>query len=57
MPQQITFLVRIAHEHFCGNRDPLLRRAYGYREEDNLLRKIIAAFLPPLTRSAEKDPR
>ena len=37
--------------------DPLLRRAYGYREEDYLSLKIIAAFLPPLTRSTEKDPR
>ena len=35
----------------------LQRRAYGYREEDYLSLKIIAAFLPPLTRSTEKDPR
>ena len=34
----------------------LQRRAYGYRDEDYLKLKIIAAFLPPLTRSAEKDP-
>jgi len=31
------------------------RQAYGYRDEDYLKLKIIAAFLPPLTRSAEKD--
>ena len=34
----------------------LQRRAYGYRDEDDLKLKIVAAFLPPLTRSAEKDP-
>ena len=34
----------------------LQRRAYGYRDEDYLKLKIVAAFLPPLTRSAEKDP-
>ena len=33
------------------------RRAYGYRDEDYLKLKIVAACLPPLTRSAEKDPR
>jgi transposase len=32
------------------------RRAYGYRDEDYLKLKIVAAFLPPLARSAEKDP-
>ena len=34
----------------------LQRRAYGYRDEDYLKLKIVAAFLPPLTRSAETDP-
>ena len=34
----------------------LQRRAYGYRDEDYLKLKIVAAFLPPLTRSAKKDP-
>ena len=34
----------------------LQRRAYGYREEDDLSLKIIAAFLHSLTRNAEKDP-
>ncbi len=34
----------------------LQRRAYGYRDEDYLKLTIVAAFLPPLTRSAEKDP-
>ena len=34
----------------------LQRRAYGYRDEDYLKLKIVAAFLSPLTRSAEKDP-
>ena len=34
----------------------LQRRAYGYRDEDYLKLKIVAAFLPPLTRSAEKNP-
>jgi transposase len=34
----------------------LQRRAYGYRDEDYLKLKIVAAFLPPLTRRAEKDP-
>lgn len=34
----------------------LQRRAYGYRDEEYLKLKIIAAFLPPLTRSAENDP-
>jgi len=34
----------------------LQRRAYGYRDEDYLKLKIVAAFLPPFTRSAEKDP-
>jgi len=32
------------------------RRAYGYRDEEYLRLKIIAAFLPPLPRSAENDP-
>ena len=34
----------------------LQRRAYGYRDEDYLKLKIVAAFLPSLTRSAEEDP-
>jgi transposase len=34
----------------------LQRRAYGYRDEEYLKLKIVVAFLPPLTRSAEKDP-
>ena len=34
----------------------LPRRAYGYRDEAYLKLKIVAAFLPPLTRSAEMDP-
>jgi transposase len=34
----------------------LQRRAYGYRGEDYLKRNIVAAFLPPLTQSAENDP-
>lgn len=32
------------------------RRAYGYRDEDYLKLKIVAAFLPPFTRNAEKNP-
>ena len=32
------------------------RRAYGYRDEEHLRLKIIAAFLPPLPRSAANDP-
>jgi transposase len=35
----------------------LQRLAYVYRDEDYLTLKIVAAFLPPLTRSAGKDPR
>ena len=31
------------------------RQAYGYSDEDYLKLKIITPFLPPLTRSAEKD--
>lgn len=34
----------------------LQRRAYGYRDEEYLKLKIIAAFLPPLPKSAENDP-
>jgi len=34
----------------------LQSRAYGYRDEDYLKLKIIAAFLPPLPKSAENDP-
>lgn len=34
----------------------LQRRAYGYRDEEYLKLKIVAAFLHPLPRSAEKDP-
>jgi transposase len=34
----------------------LQRRAYGYRDEDYLKLKIVAAFLPPLSRSAASDP-
>lgn len=32
----------------------LMRRAYGYRDEEYLKLKIIAAFLPPLSRGARK---
>jgi transposase len=32
------------------------RRAYGYRDEEYLRLKIIAAFLPPLPRKAGEDP-
>ena len=34
----------------------LQRRAYGYRDEDYLKLKIVAAFLPPLPRNASKGP-
>ena len=34
----------------------LQHRAYGYRDEKYLRLKIIAAFLPQVTRSAKKDP-
>lgn len=34
----------------------LQRRAYGYRDEDYLKLKIIAAFLPPLGREVSNDP-
>ena len=34
----------------------LQRRAYGYRDEHYLRLEIIAAFLPPLPRSAVNDP-
>jgi len=34
----------------------LQRRAYGYRDEEHLKLKIVAAFLPPLTWREEKDP-
>jgi transposase len=34
----------------------LQRRAYGYRDEDYLKLKIIAAFLPPLPRNANINP-
>ena len=34
----------------------LQRRAYGYRDEEYLKLKIVAAFLHPLPQSAEKDP-
>ncbi len=34
----------------------LQRPAYGYRDEEYLKLKIVAAFLHPLPRSAEKDP-
>jgi transposase len=34
----------------------LQRRAYGYRDEEYLKLKIIAAFLPPLPKYAENDP-
>jgi transposase len=35
----------------------LQRRAYGYyRDEDQIKLKIVAAFLPPIMRNAEKDP-
>jgi transposase len=35
----------------------LQRRAYGYRDEEYLKLKIVAAFLPPLTRSHHDDSR
>jgi len=34
----------------------LQRRAYGYRDEEYLKLKIIAAFLPPLGRKVSNDP-
>jgi transposase len=34
----------------------LQRRAYGYRDEEYLKLKIIAAFLPPLPRAASPGP-
>jgi transposase len=34
----------------------LQRRAYGYRDEDYLKLKIVAAFLPPLSRTEKNDP-
>ncbi|MBI3606331.1 MAG: transposase, partial [Nitrospirae bacterium] len=34
----------------------LQRRAYGYRDEEYLKLKIVAAFLHPLPRNVEKDP-
>ena len=34
----------------------LQRRASGYRDEASLTLKIVAAFLPPLTRREETDP-
>ena len=34
----------------------LQRKAYGYRDEDYLKLKIIAAFLPPLPRKASRGP-
>jgi len=34
----------------------LQRRAYGYRDEEYLKLKIVAAFLPPLGRKASNDP-
>jgi transposase len=33
------------------------RRGYGYREEDYLELKIVAAFLPPLPRNANINPK
>jgi Transposase len=33
------------------------RQAYGYRDESYLKLKIVEAFLPSITRSAEKDPQ
>jgi transposase len=34
----------------------LQRRAYGYRDEEYLKLKIMAAFLPPLPRGASRGP-
>ena len=34
----------------------LQRRAYGYRDEDDLKLKIVAPFLPPLGRGASNGP-
>ena len=34
----------------------LQRRAYGYRDEEYLKLKIVAAFLPPLPRNADFNP-
>jgi transposase len=34
----------------------LQRRAYGYRDEQHLKLKIIAAFLPPLPRDGSRGP-
>ena len=34
----------------------LQRRAYGYRDEEYLKLKIVAAFLPPLPRNANINP-
>jgi len=34
----------------------LQRRAYGYRDENYLKLKIVAAFLPPLPRNTNINP-
>jgi len=40
-----------------NNKIPVLqRRAYGYRDEEYLTLKIVAAFPPPLTRREGEDP-
>ena len=50
-----------AGSNFCGaqvnNKIRVLqRRAYGYRDEEYLKLKIVAAFLPPLPRNAVFNP-
>jgi transposase len=35
---------------------PARRPAYGYRDEEYLKLKIVAAFLPPLPRNANINP-
>jgi hypothetical protein len=55
-PRSIRFLFSLPGFVAHNKIRVLQRRAYGYRDENYLKLKIVAAFPPPLTRSAEKDP-
>ena len=53
---RITKSVLVSSEGLNNKIRVIQRKAYGYRDEEYLKLKIIAAFLPPLPRSAEFDP-
>ena len=52
----LEFVCIFGHDGINNKIRVLQRRAYGYRAEEYLKLKIVAAFLPPLPRNAVFNP-